>query len=101
MAPIQNAAGLLDAFVSQIADGGVIQFSAPTYSVAENAGSLVVAVQRTGDVSGGATVEFRTSDGTATAGADYHRGVDRPDLRPGPGPDHGRRADPERHRRRW
>ena len=31
----------------------------------------MISVQRTGDVSGAATVEFRTSDGTATAGADY------------------------------
>ena len=53
MAPIQNATGLLDAFVTQIADGGIIQFSGATYSVAENAGNLVVTVQRTGDASGG------------------------------------------------
>jgi hypothetical protein len=70
-APIQNAAGLLDAFVTQVADGGIIQFTAAGYQVNENAGSITIGVQRTGDTSGPASVEFVTSDGTATAGADY------------------------------
>ncbi len=70
-APIQNAAGLLDAFVTQVADGGIIQFTAAGYQVNENAGSITIGVQRTGDTSGPASVEFLTSDGTATAGADY------------------------------
>jgi hypothetical protein len=69
--PIQNAAGLLDAFVTQVVDGGIIQFTASSYQVNENAGSVTIGVQRTGDTSGPATVEFVTSDGTATAGADY------------------------------
>jgi hypothetical protein len=70
-APIQNAAGLQDAFVTQVADGGIIQFTATTYQANENTGTVTVSVQRTGDVSAAASVEFLTSDGTATAGADY------------------------------
>jgi hypothetical protein len=69
--PIQTAAGLLDAFVTQIADGGIVQFSATKFTVDETAGSAVITVQRTGDTSGQVTVDFTTSDGTATAGADY------------------------------
>jgi hypothetical protein len=69
--PIQSAAGLLDAFVTQIAEGGIVQFTASGYQVAENAGTVTLSVQRTGDVSAVATVDFVISDGTASAGADY------------------------------
>jgi hypothetical protein len=69
--PIQNAAGLLDAFVTQIADAGVIQFTASSYQVSENGGRATISVQRAGDTSASATVQFATSDGSATAGADY------------------------------
>jgi hypothetical protein len=70
-APIQNASGLIDAFVTQVADGGIIQFTASTYQANEDAGTITIGVQRTGDVSAAASVEFFTTDGTATAGADY------------------------------
>jgi hypothetical protein len=69
--PIQNAAGLLDAFVTLIAEGGIVQFTAASYQVAENAGSVTISVQRTGDLSGVATVDFVISGVTATAGVDY------------------------------
>jgi YVTN family beta-propeller protein len=39
-----------------------IQFSASNYSVNEGAGSLTVTVTRTGDVSGAASVNYRTTD---------------------------------------
>ncbi len=71
VAPIQSAAGLMDAFVTQVVDGGIIQFTGVAYQASESAGSVAIGVQRTGDVSSAATVEFLTSDGTATAGADY------------------------------
>jgi hypothetical protein len=51
-------------------NGGVLQFSATTYSVNENGGSLTVTVTRTGGTEP-ATVNYTTSNGTATAGADY------------------------------
>jgi hypothetical protein len=48
-----------------------VQFSAPTYSVAQTAGSATITVTRTGDTSAAATVQYATSDGTALAGQDY------------------------------
>ena len=48
-----------------------VQFSAATYSVAENSGSATIIVTRTGDSAGEATVGYATGDGTATAGSDY------------------------------
>ena len=49
---------------------GAITFGAPTYTVAEAAGVVLVAVSRTGGASG-VTVQFTTADGSATAPADY------------------------------
>jgi hypothetical protein len=48
-----------------------LQFSAATYSVAENAGFATIGVTRSGDSSGTATVDFVTSDGTAKQASDY------------------------------
>jgi hypothetical protein len=50
--------------------GGLIQFSSATYTVAENGGSVTISISRTGGTDP-ATVQFTTSNGTATAGADY------------------------------
>jgi hypothetical protein len=57
---------------------GTVQFSAPTYSVAENvAGGLAtITVTRTGGSSGAASVDYSTSNGTATGGASCTAGVD-------------------------
>jgi glucose/arabinose dehydrogenase len=49
---------------------GVITFSAPTFTVGENAGSALIKVTRTG-TAGGVTVDFTTADGTATQPGDY------------------------------
>ncbi|MGI8819956.1 MAG: Calx-beta domain-containing protein [Chthoniobacterales bacterium] len=49
--------------------GTVISFDADTYLVNENAGAVTVRVTRTG--TGNATVNYATSPGSATAGADY------------------------------
>jgi Calx-beta domain/Metallo-peptidase family M12B Reprolysin-like len=59
------------ATVSILEDDCLLQFASTNYPVAENAGRATVVVQRVGGTlrSVGATV--RTSDGTATAGADY------------------------------
>jgi hypothetical protein len=51
--------------------GGVMQFSAATYTFGEGAGNASIVISRTGSTAGGATVDFATSDGTATAGTDY------------------------------
>jgi len=50
---------------------GTLQFSAATYSVAETAGTITIAVTRTGGDAAGVTVQYATSNGTATAGSDF------------------------------
>src|SRR5262249_686565 len=48
-----------------------VQFSAATYSVAENGGRATITVNRTGDTSGTVSVNYYTTDGTANAFFDY------------------------------
>ncbi|MBA4179137.1 MAG: hypothetical protein C0506_00975 [Anaerolinea sp.] len=51
---------------------GTISFTATNYTVAENGTSVTISANRTGGSSGAATVDFATSNGTATlAGSDY------------------------------
>ena len=48
-----------------------IQLERDTFSVSENSSSLQVKVSRTGDDAAAISVNYATSDGTATAGSDY------------------------------
>jgi hypothetical protein len=48
-----------------------LQFSSPTYSVAENGGSISIQVMRLNDTSGSVSVSYATVNGTAKAGSDY------------------------------
>jgi hypothetical protein len=50
---------------------GVTSLSASTYSVAQNAGSVTLIVNRTGGASGEASVHYATANATAEAGTDY------------------------------
>jgi hypothetical protein len=50
---------------------GSLFFSAATYSITEGGGFINITVNRAGGAAAGVTVEFSTSDGTATDGADY------------------------------
>lgn len=50
---------------------GTLQFSSPAYTVAENAGSATIQVTRSGGSGGAVTVNYATSNGTATAAVDY------------------------------
>ncbi|MBI2849193.1 MAG: hypothetical protein HYX88_03585, partial [Chloroflexi bacterium] len=50
---------------------GIIQFGTPAIQVAENSGDVTITVFRRGGRKGTVTVDFETSDGTATAGSDY------------------------------
>ena len=54
-------------------DGGtsVIQFSASTYSVSEGAGAATLRVVRSGGIGFAVSANYSTSNGTATAPADY------------------------------
>lgn len=55
---------------------GTVQFSAPTYSVSEAGGAVVLSVTRTGGSAGAISVNFATSNGTATGGASCTAGID-------------------------
>ncbi|HYV09957.1 MAG TPA: Calx-beta domain-containing protein [Pyrinomonadaceae bacterium] len=48
-----------------------IQFETDRFFVFENSPTISIRVARTGDVSGTASINFATSDGTAKAGSDY------------------------------
>ncbi len=48
-----------------------VMFSALAYSAMENAGTITIAVQRTGVTTGVTDVDFATSNGSAQSGADY------------------------------
>jgi glucose/arabinose dehydrogenase len=49
----------------------VFNLSRATYTVNENAGTAEITIQRSGDTTVAATVNYTTTAGTATAGADY------------------------------
>jgi hypothetical protein len=66
--------GITKAAVLHIADSGAsgpVQFSAGSYTVAENGGPATITVTRSGNLGGPVTVDYATSDGTAHAGTDY------------------------------
>lgn len=48
-----------------------VEFSANNYPTTEGSGTVLITVNRTGDLSATTTVNFATSPNTATAGADY------------------------------
>ncbi len=50
---------------------GKLKFSGPTFSVTEDAGSAVITVSRIDGATGSVSVDYATSNGTATAGSDY------------------------------
>ena len=67
LGPLSNATvNLLDNDL-----GGIIQFSTTNYPVTEAGPVATITITRTGGAASGVTVEFVTSNGTATAGADY------------------------------
>src|SRR5690606_21281428 len=53
------------------AEYGSVSFSSATYSVAEDGASVSVTVNRTGGSDGTVTVDYTSSNNTATAGSDY------------------------------
>lgn len=50
---------------------GVLQFSAPTYSVNESGVTASITVTRTGGAAGAVSVQYATADGTAAQPGDY------------------------------
>ena len=70
-AVIGSLASTVVTIVEDDAGPGMLQLSAATYSVGEGGGSLLVTVDRVGGSVGAVSVDYSTSDGTATAGSDY------------------------------
>jgi hypothetical protein len=54
-----------------VAPAGTVQLSAASYAVDQNAGTLVVNVQRSAGSNGAISVAYSTANGTASAGSDY------------------------------
>ena len=52
-------------------NAGLLQFSSSTYNVGESGGTATITVNRINGTNGAVSVQYATSDGTATAGADY------------------------------
>jgi Calx-beta domain/FG-GAP-like repeat len=50
---------------------GKLQFSSQTYSVSEDAGSVLISVTRVDGATGTVAIDYATSNGTAAAGSDY------------------------------
>ena len=64
--------GSMDAFVSKLtASLGVAQFAAASSNASEAAHKATVQVERSGDLSGEFSVDYATSDGTASSLSDY------------------------------
>src|SRR2546425_11849662 len=57
--------------VDPAAAGTTVQFSASNYNVGEGDVSAVITVNRNGDTSGTSTIDFASSNGTATQLRDY------------------------------
>jgi hypothetical protein len=57
--------------VSYAAGPSVVSFTAGSYNIQENMDFRTVTVMRTGDLSGPATVDYATADGTASQRTDY------------------------------
>ena len=54
-----------------VASPATIQFSAPTYPANEGALSVVITVTRAGDTTNAASVDYKTTNGSASARTDY------------------------------
>src|SRR5207244_11075616 len=63
-ATISKATGI-GAILNDDAQGGIISFSQANYSVGESGGSITITVNRSGDTTGPATVDYTTPDDSA------------------------------------
>ena len=65
------AAGIFLAGLGAGFGQSTLQFSASTFTVAENAGTATLSVRRLNDTDTVASVNYATADGTATNGVKY------------------------------
>ena len=75
----QPAAYIARIFGGSMSGDGAFEFNSANYQVYENGGQALITVRRTGgtsgpnaDGSGNVSVQFSTTDGTATNGVNYH-----------------------------
>jgi len=68
---LNNTALTVANFRASVVGPGTLRMSAPTQSVSESVGTAQVSVTRTGGSAGAVSVDYVTSDGSATAGTDY------------------------------
>ncbi|MCU7852791.1 MAG: thrombospondin type 3 repeat-containing protein, partial [Candidatus Thiodiazotropha sp. (ex Monitilora ramsayi)] len=68
---VQDTAVLTITEDDPIPPAGTLQFSGATYTVNENDSSVLITVSRSGGSFGTVSVDYATSDATATAGSDY------------------------------
>lgn len=75
-----NLSGAIGAFIADAQGeativnddvGGAFRFNSASYTAGEPSGSITITVLRTGGLAGNVTVNYATSNGTATAGQDY------------------------------
>ncbi|HEY6187997.1 MAG TPA: DUF4394 domain-containing protein [Pyrinomonadaceae bacterium] len=66
-----------------VATNGTFGFNAVTSNVSEGAGSVQITIDRTGDTTGAASVDFLSSDGTAEQRSDYNIAVGTLSFAPG------------------
>ena len=66
-----SSLGMTNATLTILDNDVGIGFSTPVYSVSEGAGSITVSVLRLNGSNGVASVNYATTNGTATAGSDY------------------------------
>ncbi len=70
-APSSGSSSSATSSTSSATAAGTIEFGAPTYSVAENDGNIIVTVLRTGGTTGNVSAAYTTTNGTATSGTYY------------------------------
>jgi len=63
--------GVLTISDNEVAQPGLLSFSAPTFSVSETGSTATITVSRSGGADGAVGVAYAASAGTATAGADF------------------------------
>jgi len=67
----RQVTGGIQQYTLTVIKDGTLQFSAATYSKNEDGGTATITVTRMGGTDGTVSVEYATSDNTATAGNDY------------------------------
>jgi hypothetical protein len=68
---VSGTAAYADVIITDDDTAGILAFSAETYTASEGGRAALITVVRTGGSASGVTVQYATSNGTATSGSDY------------------------------